>query len=40
MVVCTKAFGMGINQPDVKTVVRVGSPLTIEDIIQEFGIAG
>ena len=39
VVVCTKAFGMGINQPDVETVVRVGCPQSIEDMIQEFGRA-
>ena len=40
VVVCTKAFGMGINQPDVETVVRVGCPQSIADMIQEFGRAG
>ena len=37
VVVCTKAFGMGIN---VEMVVRVGCPQSIEDMIQEFGRAG
>ena len=40
VVVCTKAFGLGINQPDVEAVVRVGCPQSIEDFVQEFGRAG
>ena len=38
--VCTKAFGVGINQPDVETVVRVGCPQSLEDFVQKFGRAG
>ena len=40
VVVCTKAFGVGINQPDVETVVRVECPQSLEDFVQKFGRAG
>ena len=40
IMVCTTAFGMGIDQPDVEVVIRVGCPPTIETMIQEFGRAG
>lgn len=38
--VCTTAFGMGIDQPDVEVVIRVGCPPTLETMIQEFGRTG
>jgi len=40
IMVCTTAFGMGIEQSDVDTVMRIGCPPTIESMIQEFGRAG
>ncbi len=40
VIVCTKAFGMGIDQPDVDVVVRIGCPQSIEEMVQEFGRAG
>ena len=40
VMVCTSAFGMGIDQPDVDIVVRVGCPPSIEQLVQEFGRAG
>lgn len=40
VMVCTSAFGMGINQPDVDIVVHVGVPSSIENMVQEFGRAG
>ena len=38
--VCTKAFGIGIDQPDVDIVVRIGCPLSFEDRAQELERAG
>ena len=40
IMVCTTAFGMGIDQPDVEVVMRVGCPPTLESMVQEFGRAG
>lgn len=40
IMVCTTAFGMGIDQPDVDMVVRIGCPPTLESMVQEFGRAG
>ncbi len=44
--VCTTAFGMGVDVPDVEVVadvevvVRVGCPSSLEELVQEFGRAG
>ena len=38
--VCTTAFGMGIDQPDIEVVIRIDCPPTLESVIQEFGRAG
>ena len=40
VMVCTNAFGMGIDQPDIDTVIRVGCPPSLEQLIQEVGRAG
>jgi superfamily II DNA helicase RecQ len=40
IMVCTTAFGMGIDQPDVEIVTRIGCPPTLECMVQEFGRAG
>ena len=40
IMVCTTAFGIGIDQPDVDTVIRIGCPPTIESMVQEFGRGG
>ena len=40
VMVATTAFGLGVNQSDVETVVRIGVPPTMEELVQEFGRAG
>ncbi len=36
----TKAFGMGVNIPDIRTTIHYGLPSSIESLYQEFGRAG
>ena len=40
VMVCTSAFGRGINQPDVDKVIRIGVPPSLEQCVQEFGRVG
>ena len=39
-VVCTNAFGLGINKPDCRWVVHFHAPLLLAEYIQEVGRAG
>ncbi len=39
-VVCTSAFGMGINKADVRWVVHFHAPLLLSEYVQEIGRAG
>ena len=39
-VVCTAAFGMGVDVPNVDLVIRIGCPPSLEELVQEFGRAG
>ena len=40
VIVATKAFGMGINKPDIRHIVRNGVPENILSWVQELGRAG
>jgi len=39
-VICTSAFGMGINKPDVRWIIHFHPPLLLSEYVQEIGRAG
>ena len=40
IVICTIAFGMGVNPPDVRRIIHFGPPHSIVDYIQGIGRCG
>lgn len=38
--VCTTAFGMGVDVSNIEIVLKVGCPSTLVELVQEFGRSG
>ena len=40
LVIATSAFGMGVDCPDIRTVIHWGLPSTLEEYVEETGKSG
>jgi hypothetical protein len=40
VVICTSAFGLGVNVPNIQVVINWGAPRSIEEFLQEFERSG
>lgn len=40
ILVGTKAFGLGVNLPDIRHIIHIGLPENLSLLVQEFGRAG
>jgi len=40
LLIATTAFGLGVDCPDIARIINLGSPTTLEELVQESGRAG
>ena len=40
IMVCTSAFGMGVDVANIDLVIKIGCPSSVEELVQMFGRAG
>ncbi len=40
LVIATTAFGLGIDCPDIRTIIHWGMPSSVEEYVQETGRSG
>jgi superfamily II DNA helicase RecQ len=39
-IICTNAFGMGLDLPNIRLIIHWQQPASVEDLLQEYGRAG